>query len=459
LRFVRNLICARILCPADFGIAATCALATTLLEMVTDLGLERMLVQDKEGDDDRLGATAQLLLVLRGFLIAGVLFALADPLAVWFKAPQAVSAFRVMAVLPILSGLVHRDTIRFQRELRFGPWVTCRVLPDVVITLAAWPVALWMRNYWAFVVLELVRGCLALVLSHVVSERSYRLGWDRSIAWRFISFGWPLLLNGLLMYGALQGDRVVVGLASTPVELGLYSIGVMLALTPAMMVGSIATQLLLPVLARVQDDLGRFERIHRVCLAGLTALAVAFGSALVLVGPWLVRVLYGEKYVAAGAIIGWLGAAQAAHIIRVGTTVSALALGDTRNSLFSNTFRLSGLGLAVAFAAAGYHLREIAAAACVGEAAALAGSVGFLWWRHGVGLSIGLQSVAILGIALAFSGAAASVGFVNSSVLTSASALFLVGVVLSIVLLAISQDLRSVFRQKWVSSLRAARGR
>src|SRR5260370_14054025 len=52
--FIRNVIIARIISPADFGIAATFATTLSLMEMISYLAGEKLLVQSPDGDDPRL---------------------------------------------------------------------------------------------------------------------------------------------------------------------------------------------------------------------------------------------------------------------------------------------------------------------------------------------------------------------------------------------------------------------
>ena len=56
--FGRNIIIARLISVENFGIAATLALTMSLVEMASNLSLDRLIVQDPEGDSPRLQATA-----------------------------------------------------------------------------------------------------------------------------------------------------------------------------------------------------------------------------------------------------------------------------------------------------------------------------------------------------------------------------------------------------------------
>ena len=59
MSFIRNMILARMLTRADFGIAATFAMMITLLEFSSKLGVARFVVRDKEGGQADFLAAAQ----------------------------------------------------------------------------------------------------------------------------------------------------------------------------------------------------------------------------------------------------------------------------------------------------------------------------------------------------------------------------------------------------------------
>ena len=52
---------------------------------------------------------------------------------------------------------------------------------------------------------------MTALVSHLVAERPYRLVLDREIMAESLRFGWPLLVNGVLLFVVFNGDRVIVG--------------------------------------------------------------------------------------------------------------------------------------------------------------------------------------------------------------------------------------------------------
>ncbi len=374
LSFVRNIIIARMLTQADFGVAATFALTVSLLEMSSNLAASKLLIQSKDGDDERLQGVVQLFEAVRGLILGLALFAIAGPVAALFDVPEATWAFRVLALSPVIKGFRHLDIARYQRDMRFGPSAILETGSQVLAVCAAWPLAAWLGDYSAVLYIVLLREGMLTIVSHFMAERRYCLAWDSEHARRVFAFGWPLLLNGVLMYAAVQGDRLIVGATYTMADLGLYSAAATLAATPVMALARFHSSLALPALARAQDEMPSFFRRHRAGVNALALFAAAMAGGCILIGPELMTLSFGEKYAAAGLLLAWIGAGQAIRVVRMGASVAAMSLGDTRNPLVANVARLVGVAGGAACVALGYELWTIAAAAMLGEIVALLAS-------------------------------------------------------------------------------------
>src|SRR5688572_18387740 len=109
---LRNVIIARLITPADFGIAATFVMTVALLEMMSNLDADKLLIQAEYGNEPRFQHATQLMQSFRGVVSALILFAVAQPLSSLFGVPQAIGAFRGIALIPLIKGLTHADPNR-----------------------------------------------------------------------------------------------------------------------------------------------------------------------------------------------------------------------------------------------------------------------------------------------------------------------------------------------------------
>jgi O-antigen/teichoic acid export membrane protein len=444
LMFVRNIILARMLTPEDMGIAATFAITISLLEMTSNLAVEMLLVQAPDGDDPRFQATAHVFQVIRGLLIGILILASAPIIARMFDTPQALWAFQYVAIVPVLRGFMHLDWKRVQRNMTFTPSVIVEIAPQAIITLAAWPMVVWLRDYSAVLWLVIIQAAIALLASQLVAERNYQLNWSRVHASRLLSFGWPLLINGLLMFGVFQGDRLIVGTAYSMAELGVYSVAFALVMMIAMTVSKLASALLLPLFSRVQEDQATLRRYFLLSVQVLALLGAVIALPLVIIGGDIIVLIYGEQYTSATEFIAWMGVLIAVRIFRLGPTIAALAKGDSKNSMIANMFRTIGVLGAVVVAWLGLPLSSIIICGIVGEILALMAAVWRLWHLYGIQIFDSITAPFIVSTILLIAGIVNVLGWTEAGVavrIAVSATLILALVVMAVLILP---DLRRI---------------
>ena len=198
---------------ADYGVAATFALAMGVVEMASTLGLQQQIIQAKEGDDPRFQAALQGFQLLRGVISGAVLFAVAGPFARFLGIPEVIWAYQILAVVPILNALQHFDIHRLNRHMRFGPLLMTGTVPATAALALAWPLAVWFGDWQVMLWSIIAQAAIGALTSHLMAERPYQLVWDRTVISGSLRFGWPLLVNAILMFLVFQGDKLIVSRA------------------------------------------------------------------------------------------------------------------------------------------------------------------------------------------------------------------------------------------------------
>ncbi|CUH80895.1 colanic acid exporter [Tritonibacter multivorans] len=344
----RNLLVARLIPVEDYGIAATFAITMALVEMSTQFGLQQQIIQSKDGEDERFQAALQGFQLLRGVLAGALLFALAGPIATLLRIPEVAWAYQVMAVMPVLRSLQHFDIHRLSRSLRYGPMLLTAGVPALVSLLAVYPLALWLGDFRVMLFALVLQEALGALTSQVMAERRYRLVLDRKIMAGSLRFGWPLLLNGFLLFAVMQGDKIIVGRELGMVALGLFGMGVTLTLTPTLILAKSAQNLFLPLLSAAlrAGDEARFVTTARAAFQASLLIGLVLMLAIFVLGVPLLSWLFGDKFADLGPLLIWLAAGQAVRVFKSGPSTAAVAKGITTNALLPNLIRLAALPLA-----------------------------------------------------------------------------------------------------------------
>lgn len=343
LGLARNVLIARMLSVEDFGIASTFAITMALIEMTSNVALDRLIVQAKDGDDPKLQSTLHTIQIGRGVLGSLVLFLIAGPVATLFGIPEVAWAYQALAVVPLLRSFAHLDMFRLQREMNFVPFVTVELISQGLSTVSAIVLAILLDDYRAMLYALIIQQAVYFAISHIVAKTPYAVSWHSDIAHRALHYGWPLLLNGLLMFGIFQGDRVIVGSVIGITELGWFSAAFTLTLVPTLVIGKTLNFYFLPLLSNSRNDRDAFQDTSLVTIQAAIFCGVSISMFFFAVGESFFLSLFGPKYTPALDVLLLLSVMQAIRNYKAGPSIIALSTAHTNIPLIANILR----GLAI----------------------------------------------------------------------------------------------------------------
>ena len=371
LSLARNALLGHWLSRSDFGIAATITLALQLTEMLSDLGVDRHIVQSKEGDDERLQAAGHAVLVGRGILTALVLYLCARPIAGFFHVEEAAWAFQLAALAPLIRGFCHLDVRRFQRRYDNRAFVLIEVVPQAAALALMLPALNFLPGYEAVAVVLVVQAAIAWGISALVAERRYRLNLDLSQMRRMLAFGWPIWLSAFPLVAVYQGERVIVGRMFGVEVLAAFTVTFMVTMLPGLAAGKIGHALMLPLLSAVRSRPRRFVRRVRVMVEATTLAAAVYLVLFVIAGEALIPLAFGPAYRGLGPLAACLGLMWSLRIVQAVPGIALMSIGETRPLLVAGCLRALSLPVALWLALEGASLPVVTLAGAGGEAMSL----------------------------------------------------------------------------------------
>jgi O-antigen/teichoic acid export membrane protein len=368
--FLRNLLLARLIGAEDYGIAVSYSIALGLLEAAFEFGPDKYIVHARDGGSPDMLAAAHTFTVGRGLCAGLVLFLGAAPIADLFHVPHLAWAYQLLALAPIIRGFVHFDFRRRQRDLSYRQEIAITLFSALAGFLVALGVALVEASHVAMLASLLAQISVFVALSYVVADTHYRLSVARHPLATLLRFGWPLVLNSIIIAAATGGDQAIVGSSFGPETLAVYAATATLIGGPFLILQTLPAQLMLPVLGPLRGQAlfqARYERFG----AGVALSAVITVVPLAVLGPVVVPLLFGSGFRPDPLVVAALAAVGGLSLLRAWTNLAALAVGHSKATLYTNLVRLSGLAVAVGAAALGGGVAVIALAMAFGELAAL----------------------------------------------------------------------------------------
>ncbi len=377
--FLRNAILGHLLAKGDFGVAATLTMVLQLIESLTDVGADRLIVQAPGGDAKRFIATAHSVLIGRGVLTAVLLYLSSGPFCRFLDIENARHAFELIALVPLIKGFMHLDTRRAQRGLNNGPQVVIEVIPQAVALLLVLPAVMMHPDYTAVASVSVAQAVTFVIASHAVAKLPYAVALDHRVLQRLAAFGWPIWLSAIPMFAVYQGDRLFVGKFYGMEALAGFSVAFLFTMVPALIIAKVGHALMLPLLTSERKNAhsfaSRFARLSSVTSLAAALYLIVFGIA----GGSVVPYAFGANYHDLGVLTSWLALMWVIRMIQVTPGMAVMAHGETRPFLVAGIVRACALPLTLMLAIYQFSVEWLAAAGAAGELASLI----YIVWRAG----------------------------------------------------------------------------
>lgn len=367
LLFGRNLLIARLISVEDYGLAATFALSMAVVEMASGLGLQQLIVQNKDGDKEEFQAGLQMFQLVRAIISGVLLFLLAHPIARFLGVEHMAWAYQALAFIPLVRGFEHFDIHRLTRHKKYKPLIYFTLIPALVSVICVLPLHQFFPDYRVMLFAMIIQWVLGVAVSHVYAERPYRLKLDRKTMTLGLQFGWPILLNNFLLFAVLQGDKTIVARELGMTNLAWFAMATTLTMTPLLVISRSQSTFFLPRLSAAQSNNAQFNKLAMMTMQTSLVAGAFLVLGFLLLGEPVVRLLLGVKYEAMIPLLVLFAVHQACRNLKVGGTIAALAKAQTANAMWANLARLTTFPLAWYWAVQYGNLTYILVAAIAGE--------------------------------------------------------------------------------------------
>ena len=345
IRLVGNVALARLLFPEAFGLMQLVGVVLTGLQMFSDIGVGAAIIQSPRGDDRRFLNTAWTMQVFRGVALWGCAAVLAPVAARFYDEPRLLPLVLVAGSTCVLGGLNSTAVFAQSRHLSLRAVTFLEIGSSLAgyTIMIAW--AAVVPSVWALVVGSIVTAAAKAIGSHVLlpGPRN-RFFWEKDAARELYRFGRWVFVNTIIAFIATQADRALLGKLVSLHILGVYGIAATLVQMLRGMIASLAGNVLFPAVSKYvhfpRSELRTKVAKYRwgVLLAGACAVSVLVVSADV-----VVRLLYDQRYQAAGWMLSLLAAGLWPTIVTATSEMCLWALGKTGAVALNSGLRVVAL--------------------------------------------------------------------------------------------------------------------
>jgi O-antigen/teichoic acid export membrane protein len=358
--FALGLVLARLLTPADFGVFAVALAVMGFAMYVNDAGIIAACVQWR-GRLEEMAPTGALIALVSSVFVYGVLWLTAPAIATLSGAPEATPLVRLLTLVIVVDGITAVRAAALLRRFEQDRLTRANIFGMLANVAVALPLAFAGAGAYSMASGQLAASVVTGVLVFKMGNLPIRLGFDREIAKKLLTFGLPLAVSLGIEAVLLNADFVIVGNALGVVALGYYLLAFNISSWVPGLIGTAIRYVSVPSFSRLaEQDAETLATGVRRSVPVLVAAILPAAVVIATLAPQLIDFLYGDKWGPSAVALRYLTVLM---VVRMLTSLAfdiLTALGSTRYTVWLNA------GWAVALVPAlwiGSHLDGIRGAA------------------------------------------------------------------------------------------------
>lgn len=295
---VVQIVLARLLAPEQFGALAIMLVFINVGNVFVQSGLNTALIQSRKIDDADCCTVFWLSIGIALFLYV-IIFIASPFIAAFYGMYDLLFPLRVLSIILFITPLNSIQTALVQRDFEFKSLFHATMFSLVISSTLGIGLALGGFGLWALVAQQLsfqIFNCIALF---VQLKWLPRFVFSLDKAKRLFSFGWKILVSGILDQGYQSLSDLIIGKQFSAYSLGLVSQGKKYPQALGSLLDGAIQPVMLSAVAHVQDDIDKVKRLVRRALKTSTYLILPCMTLFAVVAEPVVRLLLGEQWIAA----------------------------------------------------------------------------------------------------------------------------------------------------------------
>jgi O-antigen/teichoic acid export membrane protein len=344
LAFLKVAVLARVLSPTQFGLFGIASLLLSLLETLTETGINIVLIQSKTDINEYINA-AWVVSILRGIIIALLIIVLSPLIALFFRAPDAIGIILFISLVPLVRGFVNPSEVKFQKELNFHLQFWFQSGLFIVDALVSVIVVLITHSVYSLAWGMLSSAMIEVILSLAFINPKPRFAIDRGYFKEIFHKGIWVTSSTIFDYFAENLDNVVVGRLLGAASLGSYQMAYKISILPLTEISEVIAPVIFPVYTKISDEKKRLSKAHYKASLITILSAFSLGLVIFLFPNLIIHILLGDKWLSIAPVLQVLAIYGALRT--VAGPASALFYSVGKQNYLSMTIFIRFLGLVV----------------------------------------------------------------------------------------------------------------
>ena len=293
--FIVGIVLARLLTPEEYGLVGIVLIFVIVLSGIVDAGFSQALIRKTDTTDDDYN-TMFITNMCISIALFVFLYVVAPSIADFFSRPELINLTRVSGLVLIFQALSITQTTILTKQIDFKTKTKASVVSAVLSGVIGIVMAYMSYGVWALVAQKLSVTLMYTLCMWVLIRWWPKLKFNKGSFHYMWSFGWKLMLSGILNNIWNQLYPVVVGKFYSPSSLGQYTRSEQYASIFSMNLSTIVQRVSYPVLSEVQDDKARMVAGYRKIIKVTMFVTAILMLSMAAVSDPLIYCLIGPQW-------------------------------------------------------------------------------------------------------------------------------------------------------------------
>lgn len=294
--FLVQLVLARLLSPADYGIIGLLVVFIQVAQVFIDSGFANALIQKQKCTTEDY-CTVFYYNVLISLAIYVIFFFTAPFVASFYHDELLTKVMRVVSIVIIINSLSIVQKTQLVKNVDFRSQTIVSLLSVIISGTCGIIMAYHDYGVWALCAQQILNSICMLIGYCICVRWIPRLIFSRASFDSLFKFGSRLLIASLISTIYKNLYTLVIGKAYNTAELGNYSRAEQFAMFPSNNLGNIIARVALPVFSKIQDDTPQLCSAYRRIIQYSSYLIFPLMCGLIAIAKPLILVLLTEKWI------------------------------------------------------------------------------------------------------------------------------------------------------------------
>ncbi len=296
ITFVVNIIMARLLTPADYGVVGIIAVFVSFSQLFIDGGFSTALISKADRDEDDYKTVFVFNFCMSVFLYF-ILFLLAPIIQNFYEIDSLGNVIRVYCLTLIISSFSAIPITKLTIEVDFKSISKISVPTALISGIIGVSCAYCGLGVWSIVAQQVSLSAVRVLFALIYSNWYPKLGFSKKSFRTLFGFSSNLIITSLIDRIYTNAYPLFIGKFFPPAILGLYTRGDQFGRLPAGIFDEVFNRVTFPIMSKIQEDNENLRSLYSKYIQLSSFIVFPVMMLVVVLAEPIVKILLTDKWI------------------------------------------------------------------------------------------------------------------------------------------------------------------